>query len=123
MSELRMERRRKVLNFTPVYDQGEDVLLGYLGDLTLRGALMISEIPIPTDQTLTLGIEFRKSAVKPVKRTVIPARVAWCKHEDRRTYFNTGLEFLELSEKDQKAIAAILKKYEFSRKMPEKKAN
>ncbi len=121
MSRLRMERRRKVLTFTPVYNQNEDVLLGYLGDLTLRGALMVSEFPVDTDQILTLGIEFRKSSVKPVKRMVIPARVAWCKHEDHRTYYNTGLEFLELNEKEKKAVEAILKKYEFSREMPAKK--
>ena len=123
MSKLRMDKRRKILTFTPVYDQSEDVLMGYLGDLTLRGALMISEEPVQTDQTLTLGIEFRKTSVKPVKRMVIPARVAWCKHEEHRTYYNTGLKFLELNEKEKKAVEAILKKYEFSREMPEKKAN
>jgi len=123
MSKLRMDKRRKILTFTPVYDQSEDVLMGYLGDLTLRGALMISEEPVQTDQTLTLGIEFRKTSVKPVKRMVIPARVAWCKHEEHRTYYNTGLEFLELNEKEKKAVEAILKKYEFSREMPEKMAN
>ena len=123
MSKLRMEKRRKVLTFTPVYDHSEDVLMGYLGDLTLRGALMISEEPVQTDQTLTLGIEFRKTSVKPVKRMVIPARVAWCKHEEHRTYYNTGLEFLELNEKEKKAVEAILKKYEFSREMPEKMAD
>lgn len=121
MSRLRMEKRRKVMTFTPVYDQSEDVLLGYLGDLTLRGALLISETPVETDQVLTLGIEFRKTSVKPVKRMILPARVAWCKHEEHRTYFNTGLEFLDLSEKNKKAIETILKNYQFSNEMPTKK--
>jgi hypothetical protein len=122
MSRLRMERRSKVITFTPVYNQSDDSLLGYLEDLTMRGALMISEAPVPVDQNLTLGIEFRKTADESVKRLTIPARVAWCKHDDHRTYYNTGLEFLELSEKDKNAVAAILEKYKFSREKPAKKA-
>jgi hypothetical protein len=48
----------------------------------------------------------------------IPARVAWCRQEEHRTYYNTGLEFLETTEQNKKAIEAILKKYQFSRDMP-----
>jgi c-di-GMP-binding flagellar brake protein YcgR len=119
MSKLRMEKRRKVMTFTPVYDQHANILLGYLGDLTLKGALMVSEGPVDIDRTLTLAIEFRKASEKPAKqRMTIPARVAWCKLEEHRTYYNTGLEFEEMTEENKKVIEAILKKYQFSRDMP-----
>ena len=121
MSKLRMERRRKVMTFTPVYEAESNHLLGYLGDLTLKGALMISEGPIETDQTMFLAIEFRKSSEKPGTRMTIPARTAWCKLEDHRTYYNTGLEFQDMTEKNKKAIETILKKYQFSHDMPRSK--
>jgi hypothetical protein len=119
MSKLRMEKRKKVLTFTPVYDLHANILMGYLGDLTLKGALMVSEQPVATDQNLTLAIEFRKTSEKPAKqRMTIPARVVWCKLEDHHTHYNTGLEFLAMTEQNEKTIEAILKKYEFSREMP-----
>lgn len=123
MSKLRMEKRRKVLTFTPVYDQDASILLGYLGDLTLKGALLISEEPIKIDQILTLEIEFRKTSEKPASRMIVSVRVAWCKQEEHRTYFNTGLEFQGMTEQNHRAIEAILEKYQFSHEMPAKKSS
>jgi len=118
MSKLRMIKRRKILTFTPVYDSHANILLGYLGDLTLKGALMVSEKPVEVDRTMTLAIEFRKTSEKPAKRMTFLARVAWCKQEEHRTHYNTGLEFQDMTEQNIKAIETILKKYVFSREMP-----
>ncbi len=116
MSKLRMERRRKIMTFTPVYDLDAKVLLGYLGDLTLKGALLVSEKPVEIDRKLSLAIEFREISEKPGKRMTISARVAWCKQETNRTYYNAGLEFMGLTEPKKRAIQEILGKYQFSRK-------
>ncbi len=118
MSKLRMIKRRKVLNFTPVYDLHQKKLLGYLGDLTLKGGLLISEQPVKVNQTLSLGIEFHISPDKPPSRVVLPARVAWCKLEEHRTYYNTGLEFLAINDKDRGVIETVLEEYQLSRKVP-----
>ena len=117
MSKLRMEKRRKVMTFTPVYDLQANILLGYLGDLTLKGALMVSEGPVEIDRTLNLAIEFRETSDIPATRITIPARVAWCKQEEHRTYYNTGMEFIEMTEQNKKVIVAILEKHQSSRKM------
>lgn len=107
------------MTFTPVYDLQANILLGYLADLTLTGALMVSEEPVEIDRTLTLAIEFRKASEKPAKqRMTVAARIVWCKLEQRRTYYNTGLAFQELTEQNKKSIEAILKKYQFSSEMP-----
>jgi hypothetical protein len=119
MSRLRMERRRKVMTFTPVYDVHTNILLGYLGDLTLKGALMVSEKPVKAEQVLTLMIEFHEiPKTSPFTHIIISARVAWCKLEEHGTYYNTGMEFLEVLEQNKRVIEAILEKYEFSCKMP-----
>jgi len=119
MSKIRMERRRKVMDFTPVVDVHTNTPLGYLGDLTLKGALMISENPTEPGQTLTVAIEFRETPdAPPSKHMIVSARVAWCKLEEHRTYYNIGLEFVDLLEQNRQMIEAILQKYEFSRRMP-----
>ncbi len=118
MSKLRMEKRRKVLTFTPVYDLHAKILLGYIGDLTLKGTLIVSEGPVEINQTLTLAIEFRETSETPATRIAIPARVAWCKQEEHQTYYNTGVEFLEMTEENKKVIEVILEKHQFSRKLP-----
>ena len=118
MSKQRNEERRKVMTFTPVYDNHANILLGYLGDLTLQGALLVGEKPVEIDRILTLAIEFRETSETPATRMIIPARVAWCRQEEHRTGYNSGLEFREMTEGNKKVIEAILERFRFSREMP-----
>jgi hypothetical protein len=108
MSKLRMIQRKQVLTFTPVYDLHAKVLLGYLGDLTLKGGLMVSEKPMEIDVSTEI----------PSTHITLPARVAWCNLEEHRTYYNTGLEFLVVSDEDTKVIEAVLENYQFNHEMP-----
>ena len=43
MSDRRQETRRRFTAFTLVYDRYPRTLLGYLGDLNMRGALIIGK--------------------------------------------------------------------------------
>jgi hypothetical protein len=117
MSRLRMERRRKIMTFAPVHNVRTNILLGYLEDLTLKGALMVSEESIEVGRTLTAAIEFREKPELPsFAHMIVSARVAWCRLEEHHTYFNVGMEFLEMPEKNKQAIEEVLEKYEISRK-------
>ena len=118
MSDKRKEERRKAMIFTPVYDKDTKTLLGYLGDLTLQGALLIGEKPIEAGKKYNLAIEFREASEVPVKRMIIPARSLWCKIEDRETYYNVGFEFLELTEEHKQVIQMVLERFRFDREMP-----
>ena len=117
MSRLRMERRRKLMTFTPVHDVRRNTLLGYLGDLTPKGALMVSEKPVEVGRTLTVTIEFHEAPDKsPAMHMIVSARVAWCKLEDRHTYYNVGLEFLDMTKQNSQMVEKVLEKYEISHK-------
>jgi hypothetical protein len=118
MSEQRKEERKKLLTFTPVFDLQKNNLLGYLGDLTLEGAMLVGNNPAEVDKKLTLAIEFHETPEIPATRMTIPARVAWCKHEQTSTYFNTGVEFLELTDENKMVIVAILERYQFRQEPP-----
>ena len=113
MSEQRKEERKKLMTFTPAYDFRENILLGYLGDLSLQGAMVMGEKPGKIDRELTLAIEFRETPETPAIRMTLPVRVAWCEQEENSTYYYTGFEFLELTAQNKRVIEAVLERYQF----------
>jgi hypothetical protein len=114
MAIQRKESRKKLMAFTPVYELLHKTLLGYVGDLTPQGVMVIGEKSIEVDKQLTLGIEFPESLPEtPAVRVVIPVRAAWCKPDDSPQYFNIGLEFTDVSPENARVIEAILERYQF----------
>jgi hypothetical protein len=118
MSEHRKEERKKLTSFMLVYALPEQILLGYLGDMTLRGAMVVGSRPVETDKALTLSIEFNEIPEIPNTKLTFPARVAWCKHEAQSPYYNSGVEFIDLTDQNKKVIEAILERYQFSKTPP-----
>jgi hypothetical protein len=116
MSEKR-EERKKLLTFTPVYDLRKNTLFGYLGNLTLKGAMLVGHATAEIDKTLTLAIDFRETPEIPATRMTIPVRVAWCKHEQDSPDYNTGVEFMEMTDQNKMVIEAILERYQFRQEL------
>lgn len=113
MSERRKVERKRLVSFTPVYDLHKDELLGYLGDLTQQGAMLLGNKMIENDHRLILAIEFPKTPVTSAARILIPSRVAWCRKEENTAYFNTGFEFLVMTENSQDLIETVLDWFQF----------
>ena len=114
MSERRKDTRRRLTTFTPVYDLHPRVLLGYLGDLTLRGALVIGTNLITINKATILEINFpgelfNERAI-PV---IIPARIAWCRPDENPKYFNIGVEFTEVTPEKEELLQQIIARYHF----------
>ena len=118
MDEQRKNERRKLIAFTPVYDCKKNLFLGYLGDLSMQGAMLIGKKPMEVDRQITLVIGFPETPEFLARRATISARIAWCKPEKNPSYYNTGFEFQEMDEENQTAIRAILEKYRFRYKVP-----
>ena len=114
MDNQRKESRKKLVAFTPVYELLHKTLLGYVGDLTPLGVMVIGEKPIEINKHLTLGIEFpdEESEARAL-RIVLSARVAWCRQDETPHYFNIGFEFLDISPENVKIVDAILTRYQF----------
>jgi hypothetical protein len=114
MSEHRKEERKKLTSFILVHALPENVLLGYLGDMTLHGAMVVGNKPVEINNEMTVSIEFNEIPGIPSTKLTFPVRAAWCKHEAESPYYNTGIEFLELSNRNKKVIEALLERYQFS---------
>lgn len=102
------------MTFTPVYDLRSKAVLGYIGDLTLKGVMIVGEKPVEVDRHIILGIEFPESVQGLASaRVVIPSRAAWCRPEKDGQYFDIGFEFDELSADAATVIEAVLERYQF----------
>jgi len=115
MDDRRTETRKKVMAFTPVRDRNRGVLLGFLGNLTLHGALVIGEKALDVDTKTELDIEFPDElAGAPARHMLIGARVARCvRDEDSDRDFKIGFEFLNIQPEHTRTIEALLDRYHF----------
>jgi hypothetical protein len=110
----RIEPRRKLMAFTPVYDMHPRLLMGYLGDMTLRGALIIGTNLITINKQTDLEIDFPSDLPDvSVMKAIIPARIAWCRQDESPDYYNIGVEFSEVSPENAEMIEYILERYHF----------
>ena len=114
MSTERKVPRKKLMAFTPVYELRRKTLLGFIGDLTLKGAMVIGEKALEAESRYILGIEFPEvSPIMASVRMVIPARVAWCRQDENPQGYSIGFEFTEVSRENVAIMEAILERYQF----------
>lgn len=115
MFDKRKETRKKLTAFTPVYALKPKTLIGYLEDLTLRGARVVGSIPLEADKVLTLAIDFPKdTASLPPEPFTIQARVARS-GKDEAEYANLGFEFIDVTDEQTRILEAVIERYEFKR--------
>jgi hypothetical protein len=113
-SNRRREPRRKLMRFTPVYDLQPRTLLGYVGDLTLKGMLVNGTTSIPMDKKTILEIVFPgdlPDIAEPKMR--IAARIAWCRQDESPDFYNIGVEFTDVTPEQVQLIQQILERYHF----------
>jgi len=115
MQERRKEPRKPLMAYNQVFDLYGGHLLGYLGDITLMGAMVIGDRPNDTGQLVTLAVELPELPDIKSTRIVIPSRTAWCEQDISPNFFNIGFEFLEIKPDQAEIIKAIVKRYEFQR--------
>lgn len=118
MRERRKQERKNLVAYTQVYDLYGGVLIGYLGDLSLQGAMVITEKPMAPDLEITLGFEIPELPDIKDVRMNMAARVAWCEQDLSPQFFNVGFEFKEVTSQQKKYIEAIIKHYQFRRDTP-----
>ena len=117
LSDRRKEARKVVMAFTLVYENGK--ILGYLRDLTLKGAQVNGEKTLEVDTHTSLSIELPDELPGvTMKRLTVPARVARCVREkDSATSYEIGFEFSTLQPEQVDVIEKLLERYHFRHKL------
>jgi hypothetical protein len=106
------------MSYSQVYDVREGSLIGYLGDMNLLGAMVISDQSMPVNFELTISIQLPELPNIKEESMVLPTRVAWCQQDLSPEYYNLGLEFKIVTDKQRVIIEAIMENYEFRRQIP-----
>ena len=118
MQERRKETRKNLMAYTQVFDLYGGFLLGYLSDLTLKGAMIICDRAIEENNDITLGIELPELPAVKSSRVTIAARALWCQQDISPEFFNVGFEFKDVTDEQGEVIQAIIDNYEFRRDVP-----
>lgn len=118
MRERRKQPRKDLMSYSQVFDHHGGYLIGYLGDINLLGAMVISDREMVIGKDLTVQIQLPELAGFSESSMTIPGRVAWCQQDISPDYFNVGIEFKELVGNQKKIIEAVIKNYEFRRQNP-----
>ncbi len=113
--ERRAEARKKVMAFTPVYNLANKSLLGFLGDLTMKGAQIIGEKPLQVGAQVMLTFNLPPDLPGvAVEHMDIPVKVMRCEPDtNSKTGYRLGVQFIETSPENEAIIRAILERYHF----------
>ena len=118
LSDRRKEPRKKLMAFTPVYDQSNGILLGYIRDLTLQGALVIGEKNVDIDTQTTLAFELPGGLPGvTATRMKISAHVVRCEEDESSQTYKIGFEFTVVEPGQIEILQALLERYHFRHKM------
>ena len=118
MEDRRRQPRKDLMSYSQVYDLSDGRLIGYLGDITLLGAMVITDHPIAENQSLSVSIELPELPDIHDTNMIISVRVAYCHQDISPDYFNVGFEFNTNTAKQHKIIQAVMDNYEFRRQSP-----
>jgi len=117
MKEKRKITRRFLLYYMRVYDATTRQQIGNMVDITPRGIMVVSEHPIPDEQTSRLRMELTNEvADKPFME--FSARSKWCEPDVIPDMYNTGFEILDLAPEDSKIILQIIDEFGFRDNKP-----
>ena len=112
MFDRRRIPRKYMMYYTRIFKMPGGVLLGHLVDITQGGAMVISEDPIPTNQTYRIKMELSPD-ISESPYMIFNARSVWCKQDVDPRFYNTGFELLNVTEEHIQIIDSIVEVYGF----------
>jgi Tfp pilus assembly protein PilZ len=113
MDERRSETRKKLMAFNLVYDE-RGKILGYLGNITEGGAMVIGEKSLEVNSLLTLNITFPEELPGGARKLTVAARVARCVPDrESSREFDIGFEFKDITPKQEAVIHSLLERFHF----------
>ena len=118
MNERRKLDRKYLMVYSRVFDRVNGQILGYLSDLSLNGAMIISDDPIPENIKIELRFDLPDPLLFSADHLNLSARVAWCKPDIDPSFYNIGFEFGVLKDSETHIIEEMIEAYEFRRDIP-----
>lgn len=108
--------RRHLIFYLRVFDHDSGELLGYLGDLSTQGLMLVSEQAIKTDKVFALELHMRpQNETRREQETLIfNARSVWCRNDVNPEFFDTGFVLLDVADDILNKIEDLIEEVGFS---------
>ncbi|MBN1665873.1 MAG: PilZ domain-containing protein [Anaerolineales bacterium] len=110
--ERRKLNRRHIMFYSRVFDRRTGKFIGYLGNMTLEGLMIISDEPVPVGQAFSLRIDLPED-IYPKLVLAFDAQSVWCEPDIDPHFYNTGFRLQGVSEEDVALINQIVEDYGF----------
>jgi hypothetical protein len=112
MVERRKLKRRHILFYSRIFDRKTGKLLGYLGNITTEGVMVISEESIRTNESYKLRMDLPEYIYqKPVLN--FRGCSLWCETDVDPNFYNIGFRFTNITQEDQDIITNFVIDYGF----------
>jgi len=118
MDERRKLARKYLIVYSRVFERNLGKMLGYLGDLSPIGAMIISEQAQTINSVLPLRFDLPDIQLFDTSLLDITARVAHCEPDINPAFYNIGFEFLGVTPEQKAVIEKMMDAYEFRREIP-----
>jgi hypothetical protein len=118
MQERRHLDRKYLAVYSRIFDRKSGQVLGYLSDLSQKGAMIISDDPLPEKAAYSLRFDLPDPPLFATDHLNMEAVVAWCSPDIDPSFYNIGFEFVSVSETESKIIEDMIVAYEFRRLPP-----
>ena len=103
--------RRNVSFYLPVLDNNTQQVIGHLVDISPVGLMMDSKIPIPTNLSYNLHLDFMEDMAGRASLD-FTARSKWCRPDSIQPFlYNAGFEITNVAPDDMEVIKCIVEKY------------
>ncbi len=112
MGEYRKLERRHIMFYSRIFNRKTGGFLGYLGNITPEGAMIISENPLSTDTVYSLSMGIPEDLYEKAVLS-FEARSIWCKPDIDPNFYDTGFQLFDLTEEDIAIINQIIEDYGF----------
>jgi hypothetical protein len=115
MDDRRHLPRKYLIIYSRVFERTMGKLLGYLDDLSLHGAMIISEEKMDVGAVLELRFDLPDPQVFGRNNLYVFARVVRCDPDISPAFFNIGFEFQGMTPEQMTTIEKMMNAYEFKR--------
>lgn len=111
MEERRKLKRRHLLYYSRVFDRVTGKQLGHIMDITAEGIMLISDEPIPVDETFHLRMDLPEDILSR-PHLQFDAHSVWCQPDINPDFYNTGFR-VNLASHDIALIERMIVEYGF----------
>ena len=110
MKKNRRYKRTDLIYYLTVFDRNTDNLIGYLGDISSGGTMVLSEEPLETNTTYQLKIEI-SSVLNKSEQIELDVRCVRIEHDRNLDFFNCVLEFLKIEHENIEKLREMADKF------------